>query len=342
METTRNYGTAQVQAQPASIRDRLAAQILDLSLCVLLFWYVGIAIARRYGGIGISADGLEFQGKPALLAGAVFAGGTFLYFFLFEAMWGATVGKLLCGLAVQSHGHHRCSIASALVRNMLRPIDALFGLLLMAISEQRATLGDRVGGTTVIKRFAAHRTQGSNPQVYESQHAGWEARAKAAVIDLTLLTLFVTAYLFATGSVLTAGQLRVNVRGISLLVLMDLVFFYFVAFEGVLGGTVGKLISKLRVVRADGKPCGFVGSTIKGIWRPVDLCTGGLLPSLLVRYTQRHQNLGDRLAGTIVVNDESQNRAAFWSATALLSAIGGLTAYPFLSHAALHLPQLVR
>jgi len=72
---------------------------------------------------------------------------------------------------------------------------------------------------------------------------------------------------------------------------------YFVVMEWLGGGTVGKLLCRLRVVSVDRKRCGFVSALVRNFVRPVDLLAG----PLLVAFSPQRQRLGDRIADTVVV-----------------------------------------
>jgi uncharacterized RDD family membrane protein YckC len=74
-------------------------------------------------------------------------------------------------------------------------------------------------------------------------------------------------------------------------------FVYFVVMEWLAGGTVGKLLCRLRVVNLDRKRCGFVSALVRNFTRPVDLLAG----PLLVMFSSLRQRVGDRIAETVVV-----------------------------------------
>lgn len=70
----------------------------------------------------------------------------------FEAAWGTTPGKRLFGLAVYEDGGPP-SIRAAVVRNVLRYVDALgfylLGFFVLALTDRRRRIGDLLAGTTV-------------------------------------------------------------------------------------------------------------------------------------------------------------------------------------------------
>lgn len=80
-----------------------------------------------------------------------------LYFVLLEGALGVTIGKRLLGLRVIKVEGGSPGIKRALVRNLLRAVDALpafciLGMWLISSSTERSRLGDRVAGTRVITR----------------------------------------------------------------------------------------------------------------------------------------------------------------------------------------------
>ena len=79
----------------------------------------------------------------------------FAYFVLFEGLAGATPGKRVLGLRVVAACGRRVGLARAFLRNVLRVVDGLpaLGILaavLMARSRERARFGDVVAETRVL------------------------------------------------------------------------------------------------------------------------------------------------------------------------------------------------
>src|ERR1044071_2895730 len=94
--------------------------------------------------------------NPYLGAGALCL--TYLcYFFLTEALWSRTPGKYLQGLVVVDTSGGRCGWRRALIRTLLRVVEAnpllLGGLpagIAILASERNQRLGDMAAGTLVI------------------------------------------------------------------------------------------------------------------------------------------------------------------------------------------------
>jgi len=77
---------------------------------------------------------------------------------------------------------------------------------------------------------------------------------------------------------------------------------YFTYFEGTSGQTIGKKVSKIKVVKEDGSRCDLGSALIRNILRIIDhLPFLYLLGIVLIAATEKKQRLGDMLAKTIVV-----------------------------------------
>jgi uncharacterized RDD family membrane protein YckC len=80
----------------------------------------------------------------------------FVYFVVLEGVFGRTVGKWLLGLQVVTKDGGKPSLLKALLRNLLRLVDALpvlniLGVVLIIVSPENARVGDLVAGTRVVK-----------------------------------------------------------------------------------------------------------------------------------------------------------------------------------------------
>jgi uncharacterized RDD family membrane protein YckC len=78
-----------------------------------------------------------------------------LYFALSEGVFGGTCGKIVLGLRVVRTDGSLPGVSRALIRNLLRAVDALpalnvLGVVLIITSDEKARFGDRVAGTRVI------------------------------------------------------------------------------------------------------------------------------------------------------------------------------------------------
>jgi uncharacterized RDD family membrane protein YckC len=95
-----------------------------------------------------------------------------------------------------------------------------------------------------------------------------------------------------------------------ILILFVLNWGYFVIFEMIWNGqSPGKRIAKLRVVRMDGSPIGFIESVIRNLIRFIDMIPSGYAVGIITMFLNRQsRRLGDLAAGTIVVKDRAEMR----------------------------------
>lgn len=126
---------------------RAVAAILDGLVLMIISWIM----ASMFGTT--SSKGFELSGAPFFIMMLI----GFLYFVVFEGTIGATPGKLAIGLRVVKTDGSGCGISSSVIRNVLRIVDALpffylVGIILIATSQRKQRLGDRLAGTLVVKR----------------------------------------------------------------------------------------------------------------------------------------------------------------------------------------------
>lgn len=78
---------------------------------------------------------------------------------------------------------------------------------------------------------------------------------------------------------------------------------YFLIFEALWNGqTPGKRRQRLRVIKTDGRPVGWLDCSIRNILRAVDMVAGIYPVGLVVMFlSRRNQRLGDYAAGTVVI-----------------------------------------
>jgi len=102
--------------------------------------------------------GLISQNDQSLIGVVYFLAAilAFAYFVVMEAMYGATLGKMLLRLRVVKIDGSPISWSQSFIRNLLRIIDGLFYYLVGAIlvwnSPLRQRLGDRAAKTVVVHR----------------------------------------------------------------------------------------------------------------------------------------------------------------------------------------------
>ncbi|MBW4539054.1 MAG: RDD family protein [Myxacorys chilensis ATA2-1-KO14] len=145
--------------------------------------------------------------------------------------------------------------------------------------------------------------------------AGVGNRAIALLIDYAVWGSLLIAVILLWG--LFAYNLPIYFRGLAdadtlelwLAALSWLLYFavytgYFVGFETLWQGqTPGKRYTKIRVIRENGQSVGLAQAALRSLLRPIDdFLSIGLL---LILFTKREKRLGDWVAGTLVVQEET-------------------------------------
>lgn len=143
-----------------------------------------------------------------------------------------------------------------------------------------------------------------NEAVITEQYVSVGLRFVAVIIDV--IVFFILGYLIAviTGSTTPDGF---QLTGAPAFLLFLVSFLYLWLMEGMVGGTLGKLVLGLRVRMVDGSPCGLGPSLIRNLLRIVDaLPFFYLVGAILVWNSDKRQRLGDRVANTVVVKSKLQ------------------------------------
>jgi len=162
----RTARTAAVRARPPStaagafeyksVGPRLAAAVID---SVLAGAAAGLIVANLLAGI-LTDIGAEFgsDAEYVVIAELVsFSLLIFAYYVLFEGLFKGTLGKLILGMRVVETNGRRVGIGRAFFRNLLRiidflPVAYLLGIILVASSDTKQRVGDRIAGTYVVAR----------------------------------------------------------------------------------------------------------------------------------------------------------------------------------------------
>jgi uncharacterized RDD family membrane protein YckC len=153
----------------ASVGSRSLAALLDyLAVMVIAFlWLLFSAFAIR---------ALWPSLAPVFLIAGVFLL-QWGYFAGFEiGTGGRTPGKMALGLRVVTAEGGSAGAGALLMRNLVRPVDLVFGVPLMAIDPRSRRLGDRLAGTLVV-----HDRRRETAAILSRVPPGWGARELAAV-----------------------------------------------------------------------------------------------------------------------------------------------------------------
>lgn len=140
--------------ETAGISLRFVAVLLDTVIVfVPMFLVVGLLSGGFYSeqGPGYSNVGIDVSGGAFLLLVALGVG----YYVVCEAVTGRTVGKGMVGIRVVGDDGEPVTFGAAVLRNLLRLVDAFFFYLVAFVfavqSPLRQRLGDRVAHTVVVR-----------------------------------------------------------------------------------------------------------------------------------------------------------------------------------------------
>ncbi len=135
--------------------------------------------------------------------------------------------------------------------------------------------------------------------------AGPGSRSAASILDVLVISV---AYLMLFLMAFLAKQQGIS--GIPLGFMQGAGILIIIAYPAVCGiffdgRTLGKFLMGLRVVGDGGYPAGPLQHVLRSIFWPIELVLWIPLPLglILIGITNRHQRLGDLIAGTVVVRD---------------------------------------
>jgi uncharacterized RDD family membrane protein YckC len=132
-----------------SVGIRALAIIIDLVIIIAVGYVIGL----------VTGEGDSSGFALGTASSCVLFILTIAYYVVMELQMGGTVGKLAVGLRVVREDGQKLDFQTALIRNLLRIIDALpflylVGAILVWTSPTKQRLGDRVAKTLVVKKGA--------------------------------------------------------------------------------------------------------------------------------------------------------------------------------------------
>jgi uncharacterized RDD family membrane protein YckC len=137
------------------------------------------------------------------------------------------------------------------------------------------------------------------------RYVGVGRRFVAILLDGVVFAVFAAPF---ADYVHRPGYYRIALTGPRFFPPSLLLLAYFIVMEGVFGATIGKFVVGIRVVNTDGAKLGWGGAVIRNVGRIVDLVPyviPYLVGAIAVWSSPLQQRLGDRWAGSVVVERES-------------------------------------
>jgi uncharacterized RDD family membrane protein YckC len=137
---------------------------------------------------------------------------------------------------------------------------------------------------------------GKPPVAMEYQGIG--IRFVSLLIDSIILAIIISVL----GGIIGVGMMEMG-RVPWWLGIIDFIIFigYFTYLEGSRGQTIGKMITKIKVIREDGKPIDMNQALTRNILRIIDGLIVYLIGAILIWRSDKKQRLGDSIAKTVVV-----------------------------------------
>ena len=119
-------------------------------------------------------------------------------------------------------------------------------------------------------------------------------------VSLVIDSLIISAIFGALATILGGGMMRHGTWSVGILSFAFYIAFY-TYLEGTRGQTIGKMVTKIKVVREDGTPIEMEQAFKRNILRVIDGLFAYLIGAILIWRSDKQQRLGDSVAKTVVV-----------------------------------------
>jgi len=151
MTNSTNSGQTSGQLDLSLWLIRLIAYIIDVIIIVVATFILGVIAF-----IATAATGSVFLVGGLWITFGLFGLLSILYFIILDVIWGATIGKRVMGLQVQTVKGARVTFGQSIIRNIskINPLLVFLDWLIAIITngpDKRQKLTDRWAGTTVIQ-----------------------------------------------------------------------------------------------------------------------------------------------------------------------------------------------
>lgn len=158
-----------------------------------------------------------------------------------------------------------------------------------------------------MSRLAINTTQNVN---IDFRTASLGERILAFLIDM-LLKIVYMYFLYYLVNKFYPNFIFDNKKEIVLITLFSIpALLYSLIFESIFSGqTPGKLIMQIKVIKIEGFEASFADYFNRWLLRFIDiLMLTGMIGSLLIALSDKHQRLGDMLAGTTVISIKKRHK----------------------------------
>lgn len=131
-------------------------------------------------------------------------------------------------------------------------------------------------------------------------------RIVATIVDLVIMG----AYLFLITMVLSssAGAFDNGAAWLYVFLFLPVAFYSLLSEQFFNGQTVGKRVMGIKVISLNGNQASFGQYLTRWLFRLVDMWLFGfVLATIMVAVTERHQRIGDLIAGTVLVKTKPRS-----------------------------------
>jgi len=146
-------------AEYAGVLHRILAVIIDHIILGIVAFIIAMPLgvsAMTFSAAGMNPMAMAANMMSWVVFGALILIIWLLYFPYFESTTGQTLGKRVMGIKVTKEDGKKLSFGDALIRTVLRIVDALpfayiIGLIVIMVSQKKQRIGDMAVKTIVVK-----------------------------------------------------------------------------------------------------------------------------------------------------------------------------------------------
>jgi uncharacterized RDD family membrane protein YckC len=157
----------------------------------------------------------------------------------------------------------------------------------------------KINSIDLASEFMASEIQANlRERIEVREYQGIGIRLVSLIIDNIIIGIIIGAI----GSMIGFGMMTQKMVPWWIGLLYFVIYIgYFTLLEGSKGQTIGKMVTKIKVVREDGKPIDMNQAMTRNLLRIIDGIFAYLIGAILIWRSDKKQRLGDNIAKTIVV-----------------------------------------